>query len=406
MHDDGHADFRQPKRNREPARIPGMRTSTTRIPALDVLRGIAILGTLATNIWIFTHPEGLIGYIESSFGADGALGIVEKLLQQASQGKFLGLLTIMFGIGLAIQRDSALRAGRAWPGPYLWRAALLFVDGLLHYLLVVEFDILMGYAVTGAVVAWVLATSERSQRRWMWSAAAIHIVLLSLLTLAMLAAGDQRADPPVLGFNPYAEGTWWQLVELRIRHVVLFRLEPAFIFFLSVALFLGGARLYAAGVLEDRGAGLRRRMMWVGLGVALPLDFAIGLAGGDAGWVFARYGLAPVVAFGLLALVAEFYARRRRVGAIGRRLAEIGRIALSGYVLQNILASILCYGWGFGLAARLSAESRVPATVAVFLLVAAGVAAFAHLWLRRFRQGPLEWLWHAGYRRLAGAAAG
>jgi uncharacterized protein len=121
--------------------------------------------------------------------------------------------------------------------------------------------------------------------------------------------------------------------------------------------------------------------------------------------VFARYGLAPVVAFGLLALVAEFYARRRRVGAAGRRLAEIGRIALSGYVLQNILASVLCYGWGFGLAARLSAESRVPATVAIFLLVAAGVAVFAHLWLRRFRQGPLEWLWHASYRRLAGAAA-
>jgi uncharacterized protein len=380
-------------------------TRATRIASLDVLRGIAILGTLATNIWIFTHPEGLIGYIESSFGADGALGIVEKVLQQASQGKFLGLLTIMFGIGLAIQRASALRAGRRWPGPYLWRAALLFVDGVLHYLLVVEFDILMGYAVTGAVVAWVLATSDRSQRAWMWTAAAIHLVLLSLLTLAMLAAGDQRSEPPVLGFNPYADGTWWQLVELRLRYIVLFRLEPAFIFFLSVALFLAGARLHARGVLDARGAALRRRMMLLGLGVALPLGFAVGLGGGDGGWLFARYGLAPLVAFGLLALVAEVCARRQRIGAIGRRLTEIGRMALSGYVLQNILASILCYGWGFGLAARLTAESRVPATVAVFLLVGSLVALFAHLWLRRFRQGPLEWLWHASYRRLAGPAA-
>ncbi|TDK27500.1 DUF418 domain-containing protein [Luteimonas aestuarii] len=383
-----------------------MGTTTTRILSLDVLRGIAILGTLATNIWIFTHPEGLIGYIESSFGADGAMGVAEKVLQQASQGKFLGLLTIMFGIGLAIQRESALRAGRRWPGPYLWRASLLFLDGLLHYLLVVEFDVLMGYAVTGAVVAYVLATSERSQRAWMWTAAAIHVALLTMLTLAMLAAGDQRAEPPVLGFNPYADGTWWQLVQLRIEHVVLFRLEPAFIFFLSVALFLAGARLHARGVLEARGAVLRRRMMLLGLGVALPLDFAIGLGGGDAGWMFARYGLAPLVAFGLLALVAGFHVHRQRIGAIGRRLADVGRMALSGYVLQNILASILCYGWGFGLAARLTADSRVPATVAVFLAVAGMVMVFAHLWLRRFRRGPLEWLWHAGYRRLAAPGAG
>lgn len=382
-----------------------MGTSTTRILSLDVLRGIAILGTLATNIWIFTHPEGLIGYIDSSFGADGATGVAEKLLQQVSQGKFLGLLTIMFGIGLAIQRAAALRAGRPWPGPYLWRALLLFVDGVLHYLLVVEFDVLMGYAVTGAVVACVLATSERSQRTWMWTAAVIHVALLTLLTLAMLAAGDQRSEPPILGFNPYADGTWWQLVQLRIHHVVQFRLEPAFIFFLSVALFLAGARLHARGVLEARGAALRQRWMRLGLGVALPLDFAIGLGGGDAGWIFARYGLAPLVAFGLLALVAEFYVRRQRIGALGRRLADIGRMALSGYVLQNILASILCYGWGFGLAARLTADGRVPATVALFLLVASLVGLFAHLWLRRFRQGPLEWLWQAMYRRLAGGRA-
>lgn len=30
----------------------------TRIAALDVARGIAILGTLGTNIWIFTDPAG------------------------------------------------------------------------------------------------------------------------------------------------------------------------------------------------------------------------------------------------------------------------------------------------------------------------------------------------------------
>lgn len=76
-------------------------------------------------------------------------------------GKFLGLLTIMFGIGLEIQRQSALRAGRKWPDKYPVRALLLFADGVLNYIFVVQFDVLRAYAVVGVLVAFLLLTSER-----------------------------------------------------------------------------------------------------------------------------------------------------------------------------------------------------------------------------------------------------
>ena len=69
---------------------------------------------------------------------------------------------------------------------------MLFLDGLLHYLLVVEFDILMGYAVTGVVVAAVLATSPRSQRIWLWTAAGLHMLLLSAAHPRLAALGDRR----------------------------------------------------------------------------------------------------------------------------------------------------------------------------------------------------------------------
>ncbi|MBZ4312360.1 hypothetical protein LAN17_22600, partial [Mycobacterium tuberculosis] len=75
--------------------------SSTRLQSLDVLRGIAILGTLGTNIWIFTDPEGLIGYLQGPSASPWRP--VEITLQVLAQGKFLGLLTIMFGIGLALQ---------------------------------------------------------------------------------------------------------------------------------------------------------------------------------------------------------------------------------------------------------------------------------------------------------------
>ncbi|MFI6219418.1 DUF418 domain-containing protein [Nocardia salmonicida] len=375
-----------------------------RMIALDVLRGIAILGTLGTNIWIFTDPAGMVGYLDE-LGAtpENAWMWSERVLQQLAQGKFLGLLTVMFGIGLAIQQGSAQRGGRPWPGRYPYRAGLLFLDGLLNFLFVAEFDVLMGYALTGLVVAYVLATSERAQRRWLIIAASVHVTMLTLFAAALTFASQQEsADSAPLDPNPYADGSFWDLVLFRIDHALIFRLEPIFVFPMSIALFLVGARLFRAGVFRPEGARIRRGLMVIGFAIAAPLDLGVGIVGGGDFILFTRYGTAPFVALAILAAVAEFYLRRPRIGFAGTRLSEVGRTALSCYILQNLIAGMLCYGWGFGLAARVSDSARVPFTVAIYLLVAAAIIIFAHLWLRRFERGPVEWLWNRTYRALAG----
>jgi uncharacterized protein len=90
-------------------------------------------------VWIFTDPAGIIGYLQRPLPVltGGLDQTVQTLARQLANGKFLG-------IGLELQRRSARRRGQQWPGRYPWRATLLFLDGLLHYVLVVEFDILMG----------------------------------------------------------------------------------------------------------------------------------------------------------------------------------------------------------------------------------------------------------------------
>lgn len=376
-----------------------------RLVALDVLRGIAILGTLGTNIWILTDPEGMIGYLNRLVSApeDGWMW-AEKVLQQLVQGKFLGLLTVMFGIGLAIQRASAERGGRRWPGGYPWRAALLFVDGLLNFLLIAEFDVLMGYAVTALIVAFLLARGPRAQGRWLIGMLCLHLTLIALYALSFTVAGstDGSATEP-LSPNPYAYGSFWDLVLFRIENAGLFRFEPVLILPLSIALFLLGARLFHAGIFAPGGARLRRRLLVLGFGIAAPVDLLLGVFGGGDWVLVTRYAVAPLVSLAILALVAAFYVRRPASGFTGRRLSEIGRAALSCYILQNLVAAIICYGWGFGAAARFTPDARVPFTIATYLVVAVVVALFAHFWLRRFERGPVEWLWHTGYLRLAGS---
>jgi uncharacterized protein len=77
-------------------------------------------------------------------------------------------------------------------------------------------------------------------------------------------------------------------------------------------------------------------------------------------------------------------------------------MALSCYVMQNFVASAICYGWEYGAAQHVSREDYVPFTVTVYLITVVILVASAHLWLRRFSRGPVEWLWHVSYQALAG----
>lgn len=379
-----------------------------RIFALDVLRGIAILGTLATNIWLFTSgfTLGFPGGAGMPTGQEADwLGTLSNWLPN---GKFLGLLTIMFGIGLEIQRQAALRAGRRWPGKYPWRAALLFLDGFLNYVFVVQFDVLRAYAVVGLLVAFLLLTSEKVQ--W-WLIGAFLTAHLGWMTWQAVGAGNdpggmREAFPERLpsAADPGAAPSYWDSVVGNIGNLGS-GFGPGSEFFtillMGGGLFLLGAKLYRHGIFTDAKRRLRRWLIAIGFGVALPLDYLLSQTGvfpAELGG-FARYGTAPVVALGILALVGEFYSGRSRIGLPGRLLSYVGRMALSCYLLQNILGVLAQYT-----VLRLPVFQQIGNTLTTYVaytLISATLIVFSWLWLRRFSRGPFELAWNWGYRKLA-----
>ncbi|GIH90257.1 DUF418 domain-containing protein [Planobispora siamensis] len=365
-----------------------------RIDALDVLRGVAIMGTLGTNIWIFTDPGGPAAVFE----ALARPGAVETFLRFLTNGKFLALLTLLFGVGLELQYRSARRRGTPWPGWYLWRAALLFVEGLIHYFLIFEFDVLMGYAITSMIVAYLIGRSDRAVRAWMIGVGSVFAVVIGLLTAALLYEQDTAAAPAAPS-TLFSRGSYGEQVAARFELFGLYRLEAVFIVPMGVVLFLLGSRLTRAGVFEDsgRGAALRRRLMIFGLGVGAPLNLLTSFAGQD--WFLVdRYLLPPLVALGLLGLVTTIVHRMSGApGPLRRGLTAVGRTALSCYVFQNLAGAVLCYGWGLGLAERLDGLRPwwVPVAWAVICVL---FMTLASLWLRRYDRGPLELAWQWAYR--------
>ncbi|WP_453975005.1 DUF418 domain-containing protein [Brevibacterium pityocampae] len=166
----------------------------------------------------------------------------------------------------------------------------------------------------------------------------------------------------------------------------------------GIGLFLVGAHLFRAGIFEERGHRPRKRTMLLAFGIGLPIDWALRIFAADHASGITRYITSTAVAFGLLAAVAAFYANRTRAGWIGTPLAAVGRMALTCYILQNLLASIIFYDWGFGLAARLDEGSMTLWTMVVYVLLSAFLIGLSMLWLKHFACGPVEWLWDLGFR--------
>ena len=362
----------------------------TRLTAIDLVRGVAILGTLGTNIWIFTAPNGPADLLGTA-NPDTVSGAVETALRTLANGKFLALLTLLFGVGLELQYRSALRRGGRWPGWYLWRAALLFTEGLLHYLLIFEFDVLMSYAVTSMLVAHLIGRSDRATGWWIGVMGALHLAFIGVVTAALLSGRASTGAQPT---DLYTRGSWSQQVASRLAEWPTYRLEAIFIIPMSVALFLVGARLHRAGVFAADGQRLRNRLMIAGFGIGVPLNLLTAFAG--PGWFMVdRYVLPPLVALGLLGLIPSVL--RTGTGPLGRGLNSVGRTALSCYVFQNLVACALCYGWGLGLAGELD-WARPWWTIAAWAGICATFMALSTWWLRRYQRGPLEAAWHWAYR--------
>ncbi|MFH8403229.1 DUF418 domain-containing protein [Streptomyces sp. NPDC018019] len=367
------------------------------MPLLDVLRGVAILGTLMTNVWIFAAPGAEAGVLKGSaavpsFGTSWS-GTAEGIFRFLADGKFLSMLTILFGVGLAIQFRSAAQRGRTWPGRYKWRALFLFAEGTVHFVLVFAWDVLMGYAVVALLVAWQLTRTARTQRVLMALAAAVHVAVLALLTADALGSTSGWGDGGGAGaatVRLYAEGGYPEQVAFRLQNAIGLRIEPVISFALLVFLFHLGVRLFRAGAFapDANGRRVRRRMCAWGLGIGLPLNALTAAAGSDF-YLLGRYGAAPVVAIGYLGLIGLIVDRVRRPGPLTAGLTAVGRTALSCYVFQNVLCMLACYGIGLGLAARWAGHGPwwVMALWAVVCLV---LFTVSRLWLRYFEHGPLE----------------
>jgi uncharacterized protein len=88
-----------------------------------------------------------------------------------------------------------------------------------------------------------------------------------------------------------------------------------------------------------------------------------------------------------LALLAQSSTWERRLAP----LANVGRMGLTNYLLQTVICTTLFYGYGFGLYGKVGIAAGILLTVVIFALQ----ILFSAWWMKRYRFGPMEWLWRS-----------
>ena len=74
-----------------------------------------------------------------------------------------------------------------------------------------------------------------------------------------------------------------------------------------------------------------------------------------------------------------------------RYLAPVGRMALTNYLMQSIICTLIFYGYGLGLFGQVGAAVGVLLTLVIFTVQ----VAWSNWWMQRYRYGPAEWLWRS-----------
>jgi uncharacterized protein len=161
-----------------------------------------------------------------------------------------------------------------------------------------------------------------------------------------------------------------------------------------LGLFFVGAALFELGFFTRNRATLHRRLLVLAALAGLPMELAYGTGASWAsdtvlsGLEAAHFLSSVVLALGFASGI-QLMVHAGRFPRLMSGFANVGRTALSNYVLQSVVLNVLFWWWGFGLWGRLSVLQCVGLAFAFYAIQ----IVLSTAWLSTFRMGPLEWMW-------------
>jgi uncharacterized protein len=389
----------------EPTPIP----REQRIEVVDILRGFALLGILLVNMALYSFP--VIAEFTGTPRGTGMLdGAAEFTIGWLAAAKFFVLFSFLFGLGMSTQMARFQDRGQDSVKFMIRRLLILMAFGFAHALFIWNGDILVIYGVLGLIAVAFRNAKPGTLLMVAGLLVAIPVALLVLAALATLgsffvgepAAEDTSVNAMLKDFErrnleTYRDGTLGQIFIWRALEWIVFAFITLLLTGLYIeAMFLLGLYFGKRGIFQniEQYLPLFRKGMLFGLGIGLPVSLLAAWASSDVHSIWASVGPLLIVVSGpvltcgyvsALVLLAQNKIWRARLSP----LAAAGRMSLTNYLMQSVICTFIFYSYGFGLYGDVGAAAGVGLSVAIWV-VQLGISV---AWLRRFKFGPMEWLW-------------
>jgi uncharacterized protein len=384
-----------------------------RIVSIDVLRGFALLGILAMNIQDFSMISAAYSNPTAYGDLHGVNFAVWLLCHVLADEKFMTIFSMLFGAGIVLMTSHVEAAGRPPALLHYRRMGWLILFGLLHGFLLWSGDILFAYGASGLVAYWF---RKLPPRRLLIAGLAVMAVACVCLTVygrtsahwspAQLeqARQDLWMPSPSGAAREIAayRGSWLQGVKFRVPDTL--QMDATFFVYFTFwrvcGLMLFGMGLFKLRVFSaDRSASLYWAMMALAVVVGIPVilygtyrDFA-------GGWDFRysffygaqfNYWASLLVSLGWVGAIM-LVCRTPALAQLAKRLATVGRMAFSNYIMHTLICTTLFYGYGFAFFGKVERVWQF----AIVVVIWAFQLAVSPIWLQYFLFGPLEWLWRS-----------
>lgn len=379
-----------------------------RIHGLDILRGFAVLGILVMNIQSFSMPGA--AYLNPyAYGAlDSTNHAVWLTAHLFADQKFMSIFSILFGVGVLIFSQNLEAKGYNSAKWHYRRTAWLLLFGLIHGYFFWYGDILFSYALCGFYVFLLRHKSTFT----LFIIGILLILAASLINASTGIAISHLPDQHLAGLQQSWAPSQAQInIELKAytgTWIDAFSYRASDTFFMQTYVFLttfvwraGGMMLLGMALFKSGVFNLKfttKQYLMTAL-MCFSIGFAIiiwGLLANQHHQYSVQYSMflgsqfnywgSILVAFGYIsALLAAI--KNSWLTSFTQLLSQLGRTAFSNYILQTLICTTLFYGLGyFG---QFDRKEQLLTVICIWL-----VQIFAtNLWLKRFKQGPLEQLW-------------